>query len=575
MSIKTWFADRNFFTKVILIYVIFMVVPMFSVTVYNYVNTRHILMEKSYDDIQENADVMENSFHSLFQKYDTIIDELRSDRALNTYLSLDYTDRSYEDLAYYSQTTLDNLMVLYPEIQWIHFYSNNDTLPNDDYYFFQSEQMEGNILEAASEKQGQPVAFGNIPGEKENEIVYIADMNYFMSQYIHNYVALGIEQESVTLPLQMERKDSAAYLLDKNGTVLAASLAGSTGQDFSHVIDNWSEMGNNEILTRTDKEGTRLLCLKKELGGDMALIFTVDQSQLLREINRTPLIAAVIFILISCISFLFVWLINRSMSKRLKQIVYATEKIGKGEFDHVLENTGGDEFGQIAEAVNTMSCQIEGLIRDNYERQMKIKTSEMNLLQEQINPHFLYNALAVVSSLSIREGGKQTVQSIRYLADFYRASLSKGRQVITIEEELSILENYMKIQKLRFADTLEIFYDIDPGILQYKTIKLILQPLVENAIHHGRCEDKVLHIQVRGGSRGDRLYFEVQDDGAGIEREQLEKLIRELKTQQEGFGLKNVDIRIKLHYGQEYRVNITSQPGEGTLVRVEIPKCSE
>ena len=575
MSIKTWFADRNFFTKVILIYVIFMVVPMFSVTVYNYVNTRHILMERSYDDIQENADVMENSFHSLFQKYDTIIDELRSDRALNTYLSLDYTDRSYEDLAYYSQTTLDNLMVLYPEIQWIHFYSNNDTLPNDDYYFFQSEQMEGNILEAASEKQGQPVAFGNIPGEKENEIVYIADMNYFMSQYIHNYVALGIDQESVTLPLQMERKDSAAYLLDKNGTVLAASLAGSTGQDFSHVIDNWSEMGNNEILTRTDKEGTRLLCLKKELGGDMALIFTVDQSQLLREINRTPLIAAVIFILISCISFLFVWLINRSMSKRLKQIVYATEKIGKGEFDHVLENTGGDEFGQIAEAVNTMSCQIEGLIRDNYERQMKIKTSEMNLLQEQINPHFLYNALAVVSSLSIREGGKQTVQSIRYLADFYRASLSKGRQVITIEEELSILENYMKIQKLRFADTLEIFYDIDPGILQYKTIKLILQPLVENAIHHGRCEDKVLHIQVRGGSRGDRLYFEVQDDGAGIEREQLEKLIRELKTQQEGFGLKNVDIRIKLHYGQEYGVNITSQPGEGTLVRVEIPKCSE
>lgn len=575
MSIKTWFADRNFFTKVILIYVIFMVVPMFSVTVYNYVNTRHILMERSYDDIQENADVMENSFHSLFQKYDTIIDELRSDRALNTYLSLDYTDRSYEDLAYYSQTTLDNLMVLYPEIQWIRFYSNNDTLPNDDYYFFQSEQMEGNILEAASEKQGQPVAFGNIPGEKENEIVYIADMNYFMSQYIHNYVALGIDQESVTLPLQMERKDSAAYLLDKNGTVLAASLAGSTGQDFSHVIDNWSEMGNNEILTRTDKEGTRLLCLKKELGGDMALIFTVDQSQLLREINRTPLIAAVIFILISCISFLFVWLINRSMSKRLKQIVYATEKIGKGEFDHVLENTGGDEFGQIAEAVNTMSCQIEGLIRDNYERQMKIKTSEMNLLQEQINPHFLYNALAVVSSLSIREGGKQTVQSIRYLADFYRASLSKGRQVITIEEELSILENYMKIQKLRFADTLEIFYDIDPGILQYKTIKLILQPLVENAIHHGRCEDKVLHIQVRGGSRGDRLYFEVQDDGAGIEREQLEKLIRELKTQQEGFGLKNVDIRIKLHYGQEYGVNITSQPGEGTLVRVEIPKCSE
>lgn len=571
MSTRTWFGNRNFFTKVIFIYVIFMVVPMFSVTIYNYVNTRNILLERFYDDIQENAEVMENSFHSLFQTYDTIIDELRSDRALNTYLSLDYTDRSYEDLAYYSQTTLDNLMVLYPEIRWIRFYSNNDTLPNDDYYFFQWEQIDESILKDASENLGQPVASGCLI-EDENEIIYIADMNYFMSQYVHNYVALGIQQQSVTLPLKMERKDSTAYLLDKNGIVLASSAEGQTGQNFSDVIGNWSEMDSEEILTRSDKEGSDFLCLKKDLGADMTLIFTVNQSQLLREINKTPLIAAAVFALISAISFLFVWLINRSMSRRLKQIVYATEKIGNGEFDYVLENTDGDEFGQIAEAVNTMSAEIESLIHDNYERQLKIKTSEMNLLQEQINPHFLYNALAVVSSLSIREGGKQTVQSIRYLADFYRASLSKGRQVITVEEEMSILENYMKIQKLRFSDTLEISYDIDPDIQHCQTIKLILQPLVENSIHHGRCEDKVLHIQVRGGSRGDRLYFEVRDDGRGIEPEQLEKLIGELKTQQEGFGLRNVDIRIKLHYGQEYGMSINSQAGKGTQIHVEIPK---
>lgn len=574
MSIRTWFADRNFFTKVIVIYVIFMVVPMFSVTIYNYVNTRHILLERSYDDIQENAEVMENSFHSLFQTYDIIIDELRSDRALNTYLSMDYMDRSYEDLAYYSQTTLDNLMVLYPEIRWIHFYSNNDTLPDDDYYFFQSEQIDGSILEDASEKLGHPVASGRLI-EDENVIVYIADMNYFMSRYVHNYVALGIQLQSVTLPLQMERKDSKAYLLDKNGIVLASSIEGQADQNFSDVIENWSEMDSDAIMTMSDKEGSDLLCLKKDLDADMTLIFTVDQSQLLREINRTPLIAAAVFVLLSVISFLFVWLINRSMSRQLQQIVCATEKIGNGEFDYVRENTGGDEFGQIAEAVNTMSAEIESLIRDNYERQLKIKTSEMNLLQEQINPHFLYNALAVVSSLSIREGGKQTVQSIRYLADFYRASLSKGRQVITVEEELSILENYMKIQKLRFSDTLEITYDIDPDIQQCQIIKLILQPLVENAIHHGRCEDKVLHIQVQGGIKGDRLYFEVRDDGAGIEPEQLEKLRRELKTQQEGFGLKNVDIRIKLHYGQEYGVSISSQTGKGTQIHVEIPKRTE
>ena len=167
------------------------------------------------------------------------------------------------------------------------------------------------------------------------------------------------------------------------------------------------------------------------------------------------------------------------------------------------------------------------------------------------------------------------MQSVRYLSDFYRLSLNKGAQVITVEEEVELLQNYMKIQRIRFEDSLEIDYDIDPKTLHYTTIKLILQPLVENAIHHARREESVLHIHVRVFCLSGRIQYEVEDDGIGIEPEILKQLQEELTKMEGGFGLKNVDVRVRLNYGNEYGVSIASQLGHGTTVRVDIPQVEK
>ena len=242
----------------------------------------------------------------------------------------------------------------------------------------------------------------------------------------------------------------------------------------------------------------------------------------------------------------------------------------EGTFGNARNGKGG-WIGQIAGAFNLLNERIQILIQDNYEKKLMIKSSEMNLLQEQINPHFLYNALSVISSMSMRENGKRTVECLRYLADFYRISLNKGREVISIEQELDLLQNYMKIQKIRFGEDVVIRYEADEDVLQCRTIKLILQPLVENAIHHGRREEEVLTVGVSVRRREERVIYEVCDDGLGIEPEKLVQLRTELKQSQEGYGLKNVDIRVKLRYGEGYGVSIMSIPDKGTCVRVEIP----
>jgi len=171
----------------------------------------------------------------------------------------------------------------------------------------------------------------------------------------------------------------------------------------------------------------------------------------------------------------------------------------------------------------------------------------------------------------MRENGKRTVECLRYLADFYRISLNKGREVVTIQEELDLLKNYMKIQKIRFGEDVNISYEVDEETLEFHTIKLLLQPLVENAIHHGRRDEGVLNIRVGVRRKGNRIVYVVADDGLGIEPEKLVKLRTDLKQSQGGFGLKNVDIRVKLQYGENYGVNVESSLGTGTRICVEIP----
>ena len=218
-----------------------------------------------------------------------------------------------------------------------------------------------------------------------------------------------------------------------------------------------------------------------------------------------------------------------------------------------------------------MQLEIEQVKYLAYETELSKKQAEILAYRSQINPHFLYNALAVISALAMREGGKQTMQAVKNLSSFYRISLNKGKQVLSIQEEVELLQSYLKIQQMRFRDSVQVEYEIAREVLTYRTIKLLLQPLVENAIHHARKEEEVLHIAVRIQKEERDVVFQVTDDGCGIEAEKLIKLRSSLRRSEEGYGLRNVANRVRLAYGEDYGVRIESQEGYGTTVSVRIP----
>ena len=399
----------------------------------------------------------------------------------------------------------------------------------------------------------------------------IRKMNYYSSGGIENYLVILVDTQELSERLLQNSGSRQTYLIEAGGQILAASDVKAEGRRLSGFIPEWrriADCGGSYTLEQADGP---VICMSLDVGMGMKLVMTEDQESLLKEAEAVTRRIRTVFAVSSLLVFGAIYLYGRMSAARVDKVVYAAKRLGDGQFDYILRDMGGDEIGQIAGAFNLLNERIQILIQDNYEKKLMIKSSEMNLLQEQINPHFLYNALSVISSMSMRENGKRTVECLRYLADFYRISLNKGREVISIEQELDLLQNYMKIQKIRFGEDVVIRYEVDEDVLQCRTIKLILQPLVENAIHHGRREEEVLTVGVSVRRREERVVYEVCDDGLGIEPEKLVQLRTELKQSQEGYGLKNVDIRVKLRYGEGYGVSIMSIPDKGTCVRVEIP----
>ena len=564
-----WFANRRFIVKLLLAYVLCGLIPMLTMMAYYYQSTLKLLKERAYQDMRQDITIMNSSLNTAFQPYEIILENLKNDKDLNTLLSLNYSDLSYSDLAYYTNHTLDKYLALYPSVSRIRFFSNNDTLPQG-YYFFGTEEL-GEETEEELEKRQESILASSGFLKEGKEILLVSRMNYYSSHTMQHFITLAIPVHTLSEIFYQENRNRRAYLLDSRGTILCSTMEDEIGKSFDTVLPGWEQNQEGEIIEAEAQKYGKMLCMKQSLDMGMTLQMVMEEDIISREARHAPMRMLMVAALLTILLLFPAVIYSHRTNRRLNNILSATERIGNGDFDWEMTSETTDELGQIANAVNHMKNQIDGLIRDNYQKQLALKISELNLLQEQINPHFLYNSLAVISSLSMREGAKETITSIRYLADFYRISLNKGRQILSVAEETELLKSYMKIQMIRFSDLVSISYDIDPAINDYMIIKLLLQPLVENAIHHAREEDIFLNIQVRGYRQEERLCFEVEDDGIGMDKETLEKIQEELLLQQDGFGLKNVDKRIKLNYGQEYGVFIYSEQNKGTIIHLEVP----
>lgn len=248
--------------------------------------------------------------------------------------------------------------------------------------------------------------------------------------------------------------------------------------------------------------------------------------------------------------------------------------VGQGDFNTQIETKSRDEIGILEQEFNKMVKKTSELMDRVVGEQKKKRESELALLQSQINPHFLYNTLDNICGLAILNRKDEIIETVKNMASFYRGVLSKGSSIIPVSDEISILEDYLKILKLRYREEFEYEIDIDSEILECCIVKLTLQPLVENAIYHGLRKKRGKGIVIVKGSKvGKDIEFHIIDNGVGMKQEDIDVIMEDNRVdyRKKSFGLKGTHERIRLYFGDQYGIRIQSSEGEGTDISILMP----
>lgn len=298
--------------------------------------------------------------------------------------------------------------------------------------------------------------------------------------------------------------------------------------------------------------------------------------QLNERVHTFTVFCAILLAILMLIIIVLTLMIVTGIIKPIQELSEVTQRVAQGDFSARAQVDTADEVEVLADSVNIMTESIEGFVSKIKEDERKMRRADLRLLQEQINPHFLYNTLDTIVWLIEGNDSDKAVNMVMSLSEFFRLVLSKGKEYITIQEEEMHIKSYLEIQQVRYRDILEYEISIAPEIYQYKILKLTLQPLVENSLYHGikykRAKGRII---VTGALEEGRLHFKVEDNGVGMEPEELSSLQSEIlkpcKDTGKGFGLANVNERIRMNFGAEYGMTIRSEAGKGTSVEIVIP----
>lgn len=336
----------------------------------------------------------------------------------------------------------------------------------------------------------------------------------------------------------------------------------------SRLIENEDQ---NSIVEKINGKNYLISILRMQKY-DWSIISTIPFEELSKESYAFNTAALSILAFNAFLMFLGSLAVSKMISAPIKKLLDSMKGVEKGEFEKVNIDAGNDEIGSLRDAYNIMIEEIKKLINKVVHEQKVKRKAELNVLQAQIKPHFLYNTFDAISSLALMGKNDQVYKVMKFLGSYYRVSLSKGSEVISIKDEVEVVRNYASIQQVRYGDIFDIHYDIDDRANNYKIPKLVLQPLVENALYHGiKPKGEKGNITIHVKYLGDFIELSVEDDGVGMDKGTIEQILNnEVKDEIKSFGLKGTIERLKIFYGINNPVTIESSEN-GTKVIIRIP----
>ena len=370
------------------------------------------------------------------------------------------------------------------------------------------------------------------------------------------------------------------YLMDSNGDIIwhpkFELIASGRVKENNLVAAGYDDGSREEIFN-----GTRQTVVTKTVGyTGWKLVGVIKGTGISLNMLKTRLFIVFVILLIIFIVILINSYISFRVTNPIRELEKSVKELEEGNLDADIYMGGSYEVQHLGKSVQDMKFRIKGLMQDIVSEHEEKRKSEFDSLQAQINPHFLYNTLDIIVWQIENEKQSEAVHTVTALARFFRLSLGKGKNIVTVRDEIDHVKNYLMIQHMRFKNKFDYEFDIAEDVLELPSLKLMLQPLVENAIYHGmEFMDGDGMIMVKAWRKEDELYLSVADNGLGMTEDKVEMILTGKSTsgngRGSGIGVKNVNERIKLYFGEAYGLTIDSEPDEGTTVIIHLPAKDE
>ena len=558
-----WFNGIKLRYKLAIFYSLFCFLPVMLLFWLSFLQMRSIIDDKGKMNLQSYLQQSVSSMDRTLDGYNSLSDYIAFDRTLAEVFSMEYGTpyEQYEQLTQKVDPILRTASYFHGGMQQITIYTDNGMVKHDTTVAPVSEIEETDWYQKTLEHPGLNW-FANY---QEETLFSARKLAFSGAREGVNILYMDVDYQKLFTPYaETLISECGLYITDQDGKLVFEESR------FSGKNQNY-DLTYSEFLEQRDRGSTDYIILCEQSNTTGWTVWLYQPVGLAGEAMRPIGVIAGVTILICIFAAVLAYFITSGMvSSRIERLTHFMQEVQEGSMDMQMESDDRDEIGMLYRGFGSMMKRIRTLINEVYLSKITQKEAELKALQAQINPHFLYNTLSLINWKALAAGEEDISRMTLALSTFYRTALNRGRNVLQVETELSNTRAYLEIQSMLHDGDFDYEIEAQTEILQCESLNLILQPLVENAIHHGIEEktDGRGKITVRGWKEDNCVWFMVEDNGVGMEQEVADKI---LTMESKGYGVRNVDERIRLCYGEKYAMKVESVVGKGTKMTIHFP----
>lgn len=549
--------------KLAIFYSLFCFFPVMLLFLLSFLQMRSIIDDKEKLNLQSYLQQSVSSMDRTLDGYNSLSDYIAFDRTLAEAFSMEYGTpyEQYEQLTQKVDPILRSSSYFHGGMQRITIYTDNGMVKHDTTVAPVSEIEETDWYQKTLEHPG----INWFVNYQEKTLFSARKLAFSGAREGVNILYMDVDYQKLFTPYaETLISECGLYITDQEGKLVFEESR------FSGKNQNY-DLTYSEFLEQRDRGSTDYTILREQSNTTGWTVWLYQPVGLAGEAMRPIVVMAGVTILICIFAAVLAYFITSGMvSGRIERLTRLMQEVQEGSMDMQVGSDDRDEIGMLYRGFGSMMKRIRTLINEVYLGKITQKEAELKALQAQINPHFLYNTLSLINWKALAAGEEDISRMTLAMSTFYRTALNRGRNVLQVEAELSNTRAYLEIQSMLHDGDFDYEIEAQPEILQCESLNLILQPLVENAIHHGIEEktDGRGKISVRGWKEENCVWFMVEDNGIGMEQEVADKI---LTMESKGYGVRNVDERIRLCYGEKYAMKVESVVGKGTKMTIHFP----